>query len=83
MCGITAEGEKVPENELNKRLKQLLVAPENAGMVLNIEEARAENIMEVESHYESDEKDEPDFIWNGTSDIMQGLDADDYDSSDE
>ena len=36
MCGIAAEGEKVPENELNECLKQLLVAPKNAGMVLNL-----------------------------------------------
>ena len=62
VCGIAAEGEKVPENELNERLKQLLVAPENAGMVLNIEEASAEIIIEVESHNESDEEVELDFI---------------------
>ena len=83
VCGIAAEGEKVPENELNERLKQLLVAPENAGMVLNTEEASAENIIEVESHNESDEKDELDFIQNGANDIIEGLDADDYDNSDE
>ena len=81
MCGIAVEGEKVPENELNECLKQLLVAPENAGMVLNTKEASAENIIEVESH-ESDE-DELDFIQNGASDIMEGLDADDHDNSDE
>ena len=56
------------------------MAPENAGMVLNTEEASAENIIEVESH-ESDEEDELDFIQNGASDIMEGLDADDYDNS--
>ena len=75
--------EKVPENKLNERLKQLLVAPENAGMVLNTEEASPENIIEVESHNESDGEDELDFIQNGASDIMEGLDADDYDNSDE
>ena len=48
VCGIAAEGEKVPENELNERLKQFLVAPENAGMVLNTEEASAENNIEVD-----------------------------------
>ena len=83
VCGIAAEGEKDPENELNEGLKQLLVAPANAGMVLNIEEASAENIIEVESHNESDEKDELDFIQNGANDIMEGLDANDYDNSDE
>ena len=31
MCGIAAEGKKVPENELNERLKKLLVAHENVG----------------------------------------------------
>ena len=56
VCGIAAEGETVPENELNERLKQLLVAPENAGMVLNTEEASAENTIEVKSHNESDEE---------------------------
>ena len=69
MCGIAAEIEKVPENELNECLKQLLVAPENAGMVLNIEEASRENIIEVESHNKSNEEDELDFIQNGASDI--------------
>ena len=44
MCDIAAVGEKVPENELNERLKHLLVAPEN------IEEASAESIIEMESH---------------------------------
>ena len=83
VCGIAAEGEKVPENELNERLKQLFVAPENAEMLLNTEEASAENIIEVESHNESDEEDELDFIQNGANDIMEGLDADDYDNSDE
>ena len=83
MCGIAAEGKKVPENKLNERLKQLLVAPENARMVLNTEEASAENIIEVESHNESDEEDELDFIQNGANDIMEGLDADVYDNSDE
>ena len=83
VCGIATEGEKVPENELNKRLKQLLVAPENAGIVLNIKEVSAENIIEVESHNESDEEDELDFIQNGASDIIEGLNADDYDNSDE
>ena len=83
VCGIAAEGEKVPENELNELMKQFLVAPKNAGMVLNIKEASAENIMEVESHNESDEEDELDYIQNGASDIMEGLDADNYDSSDE
>ena len=83
VCGIAAEGEKVPENKLNEGLKQLLVAPENAGMVLNTEEASAENIIEVESHNESDEEDELDFIQIGASDIIEGLDADDYDNSDE
>ena len=62
VCGIVAEGEKVPENELNERLKQFSVAPENAGMVLNTEEASAKNITEVEFHNESDEEDELDFI---------------------
>ena len=57
------------------------MAPENAGMVLNTKEASAENIIEVESHNESDEEDELDFIQNGASDIMEGLDADDYDNS--
>ena len=52
-----SRGRKVPENELNERLKQLLVAPENAGMVLNTEEASAENIIEVESHNKSYEED--------------------------
>ena len=83
VCDIGAEGENVPENELNERLKQLLLAPENAGMVLNHEEASAENIIEVESHNESNEEDKLDFIHNGASDIMEGLDADDYDNSDE
>ena len=83
VCGIATEGEKVPENELNKRLKQLLVAPENAGIVLNTEEVSAENIIEVESHNKSDEEDELDFIHNGASDIIEGLNADDYDNSDE
>ena len=83
VCGIAAEGEKVPENELNERLKQLLVAVENAVMVLNTEEASAENIIEMESHNESDEKDELDFIQNGASDIIEGLDADGYDNSHE
>ena len=83
MCGIAAEGEKVPENELNERLKQLLMAPENARMVLNTEEPSAENIIEVESYNKSDEEDELDFIQNGASDILEGLDADDYDNSDE
>ena len=78
-CGIAAEGEKVPENELNERLKQLLVAPKNAGMVLNTEEASAENIIEVESHNESNEEDELDYIQNGASDIIEGMDADDSD----
>ena len=77
MCGIAAEGEKVPENELNERLKQFFVAPENAGMVLNIEEASAENIIEAEFNNESNEEDEQDFIQNGASDIMESLDADD------
>ena len=77
VSGIAAEGEKVPENELNERLKQLLVAPENAGMVLNTE-ASAENIIEVESH-ESNEEDELDYIQNGASDIIEGMDADDSD----
>ena len=81
--GIAAEGEKVSENELNERLKQLLVASENAGMVLNTEEASAENIIVVKSHNESDEEDELDFIQNGASDILEGLDADDYDNSDD
>ena len=76
VCGIAAEGKKVPENELNEHLKQLLVALENAEMVLNTEEAGAENIIEVESHNESEE-DELGFIQNGASDIMEGLDADD------
>ena len=83
VCGIAAHGEKVRENELNERLKQLLVAPENAGIVLNIEEASAEYIIEVESHNEFDEEDELDFIQNGASDIIEGLDADDYHNSDE
>ena len=79
MCGIAAEGEKVPENELNERLKQLLVAPENAGMVLDTEKASAENFTEVESHECNDELD---YILNGASDITEGLDADQYKSSD-
>ena len=83
VCGIAAEGEKVPENKLNERLKQLLVVPENAGMVLSTEEASAEKIIEVESHNESNEEDELDFIQIGASDIMGGLDVDDYDNSDE
>ena len=83
MCGIIAKGERVPENELNERLKQHLVAPENAEMVLNTEEASAENIIKVEFHNESDEEDELDLIQNGASDIMEGLDADDYENSDE
>ena len=83
VCGIAAEGETVPENELNERLKQLLVAPENTGMVLYTEEASAENTIEVKSHNESDEEDELDFIQNDASDIMEGLDADDYGNSDE
>ena len=83
VCDIAAEGEKVPENELNERLKQLLVAPENAEMVLNIEEARAENIIEVESHNDSDVEDELDYIQNRASDITEGLDADEYENSDE
>ena len=83
VCGIASEGEKVPENELNERLKQLLVAPENARMVLNTKEASAENIIEVEYHNESDEEDELDFIQNGANDIMESLGADDYDNSDE
>ena len=83
VCGIAAEGEKVPENELNERLKQLLVAPENAGMVLNIEEASAENIIGVKSHNEFDEEDKLDFVRSSSSDIMEDLDADDYDNSDE
>ena len=78
---IAAEGEKVLENELNERLKQLLMAPKNAGMVLNTEEASAENIIKVESCNEFDEEDELDFIQIGASDIMEGLDADDYDNS--
>ena len=82
MCGIAADGEKVLENELNERLKQLLAAPENAEMVLNIK-ASAENIIEVKSHNESDEEDKLDFIQNGASDIMEGWVADDYDNSDE
>ena len=82
VCGIAADEEKVLENELNERLKQLLVAPENAEMVLNIE-ASAENIIEVKSHNESDEEDKLDFIQNGASDIMEGWVADDYDNSDE
>ena len=56
-CGIAADGEKVPENELNERLKQLLVAPESAGMVLDIENASAENFTEMESHESDDELD--------------------------
>ena len=68
VCGIAAEGEKVPENELNERLKQLLMAAENAGMVLNTEEASAENIIEVESYNEFDKEDELDFIQLGASD---------------
>ena len=72
-----SRGKKVPENELNEHLKQLLVALENAEMVLNTEEAGAENIIEVESHNESNEEDELGFIQNGASDIMEGLDADD------
>ena len=83
VCGIATEGEKVPENELNKCLKQLLVAPENAEIVLNTEEISAENIIKVESHKESDEEDKLDFIHNGASDIIEGLNADDYDNSDE
>ena len=83
MSGIALEGEKVPENELNERLKQLLVAPENAGMMLNVEEASAENIAKVESHNKSNEEDKLDFFQNGVSDIMEGLHADDYDNSDE
>ena len=45
VCGIAAEVEKVLENELHEHLKQLLVAPKNSEMVLNIEEASAENII--------------------------------------
>ena len=45
VCGISAEGEKVPENELNEHLKQLLMVPENAGMVLSTKEASAESII--------------------------------------
>ena len=59
-----------------------MVAPENAGMALNIEEASAENIIEVESHNESNEENELDFIQNSANDIMEGLHADDYDNSD-
>ena len=59
------------------------MAPENKEMMLNIEEASAENIIEVESHNESDEEDELDFIQNGASDIMESQDVDDYDNSDE
>ena len=59
------------------------MAPENKEMMLNIEEASAVNIIEVESHNESDEEDELDFIQNGASDIMESQDVDDYDNSDE
>ena len=76
-CVVLQQRKKSPCNELKKHLKQLLVAPENAEMVLNTEEAVAENTIEVESHNESDEEDELDFIQNGASDIMEGLDADD------
>ena len=76
---LQQEGEKVSENELNERLKQLSVALENAEMVLDTENASAENFTQVESH-ESD--DEPDYILNGASDITEGLDADQYESSD-
>ena len=78
-CGIAAEEEKVPENELNERLKQLLVAPENAGMVLDTGNASAENFTEVESH---ESYDKLDYILNSASDITEGLDADQYESSD-
>ena len=52
---------------------------ESAEMMLNIEEVSSENI-EVKYHTESDEEDELDFIQNGASGIMEGLDADDYDN---
>ena len=38
------------------------LAPENAETVLNTEQVSAENIIEVESHNEFDEKNELDFI---------------------
>ena len=81
MCGIAANGEKVPENELNKRLKHFLVIPENAGMVLNVENASEENFKKVESHNVSDKEDQLDYIQNGASDITFGLDADEYENS--
>ena len=46
-------------------------------------EARAENTIEVESHNESIEEDELDFIQNGASDILEGWMLMDYDNSDE
>ena len=54
-----------------------------AGMVLSIKNASAENFIELESHSESDEEDELDYIQIGASDITEGLDADEYENSDE
>ena len=50
----------------------LLVASENAGILLNTEKASAKNMIDVQSNNESDEEDEPNFIQHGVSNIVEG-----------
>ena len=82
VCGIAAEGEEVPENELHGRLKQMLTKsermlpnPEGSNverMLPNPERSNVEIIINLESEKESDsDNDVMDFTADGAEEIVE------------